>query len=89
MHPCCHLGTGILVLTFAVASVPQGQQMLPLPAHWVKKLDVLDDVALAERRATHDVVLIQFAVSVQETTSRTKHTCHTSNNKHLENKAKR
>ena len=65
MSPTGSVCTGILVLTFVVASVPQGRQMPPLPAHWVKKLDVLDEVALAERRATHDVVLIQFAVSVQ------------------------
>ena len=54
-----------LVLIFALTSIPEAQQMPSLPEHWVYKLDMLSELALAERRATHEVVLIQFAVPVQ------------------------
>lgn len=51
-----------LVLILALSAIPKAQQMRPLPAHWVYKLDILTEPTLAERRATHEVVLIQFAV---------------------------
>ena len=54
-----------LLLILALNAIPKAQQMRSLPAHWVYKLNIVTELTLAETRAAHEVVLIQFAVPVQ------------------------